>query len=59
MINLDKVSIKPYEKNKKILIADVVVSIYSAKNEAQKAAYAQAQQLQAEADQAVAGSGIK
>jgi Tfp pilus assembly protein PilO len=59
LINLDKVSIKPYEKNKKILIADVVVSIYSAKNEAQKAAYAQAQQLQAEADQAVAGSGIK
>ena len=38
LINLDKVSITPYSANKRILIADVTVIIYSAKNELQKAA---------------------
>ena len=38
LINLDKISIKPYENDKKILIADITVILYSAKNEAQKAA---------------------
>lgn len=38
LINLDKVSITPYAANKKILIADVTVIIYSTKNDLQKAA---------------------
>ena len=45
LINLDKISIKPYENNKRILIADVTVTLYSAKNEAQKAAVAAAAAL--------------
>ena len=58
LINLDKISIKPYEKNKKILIADVVVTIYSTKNDAQKEAYKAAKAAEAAAakgDQAVGG----
>ena len=38
LINLDKISIKPYENDKRILIADVTVTLYSARNEMQKAA---------------------
>ena len=38
LINLDKISINPYEGNKRILIADVTVTLYSAKNDSQKAA---------------------
>lgn len=38
LINLDKISVTPYAANKKILIADVTVIIYSAKNDIQKAA---------------------
>ena len=58
LINLDQISIKPYEKNKKILISDVVVTIYSTKNEAQKEAYKAAKAAEAAAakgDQAVGG----
>lgn len=52
LINLDKISIKPYENNKKILIADVTVTLYSAKNDAQKAAVAAAAALAPQGDQA-------
>ncbi len=52
LINLDKISIKPYENNKRILIADVTVTLYSAKNEAQKAAVAAAAALAPQGDQA-------
>ena len=38
LINLDKISVTPYAANKRILIADVTVIIYSAKNELQKEA---------------------
>ena len=38
LMNLDKIDIKPYEKNKKILIADVTVNLYSEKTEKQKVA---------------------
>lgn len=38
LINLDKISVNPYEDNKRILIADVTVILYSTKNAAQKAA---------------------
>ncbi len=57
LINLDKISITPYEKNKKILIADVSVILYSVKNEAQKAAAAAAAAAENEGDEAVAGTG--
>lgn len=50
LINLDKVSVTPYAANKKILIADVTVIIYSAKNELQKAAAQAAQAAQQAAD---------
>lgn len=43
LINLDKISIKPYEENKRILISDVTVILYSSKNAAQKAAAAAVQ----------------
>ena len=58
LINLDKISIKPYEKNKKILIADVVVNIYSTKNETQRQAYKAAKAAEAamnQGDEAVSG----
>ena len=35
MINLAQISIQPYEKNPKVLISDVVVTLYSTKSEAQ------------------------
>ena len=41
---MDKVSVTPYAANKKIIIADVTVIIYSTKNELQKAAAQAAQQ---------------
>lgn len=53
LINLDKISIKPYENNKRILIADITVTLYSVKNEAQKAAAAAAE-LAPQGDQAAA-----
>lgn len=57
LINLDKISIKPYEKNKKILIADISVILYSTKNEAQKIIAAAAERAANEGDQAVEGTG--
>lgn len=57
LINLDKISLKPYEKNKRILIADIVVILYSTKNDAQKAAYAAAMAAMNTGDQAVEGTG--
>lgn len=44
LINLDKISIKPYENNKRILISEVTIILYSAKNDIQKAAAAAANQ---------------
>ena len=61
LINLDKISINPYEGNKKILIADVTVTLYSAKNEAQKAAIQAAQALSGgdeKVDSTAAGAAI-
>lgn len=57
LINLDKISVKPYEKNKKILIADITVVLYSTKTEAQKAAAAAAAAAMNEGDQAIEGTG--
>lgn len=57
LINLDKISIKPYEKNKKILIADISVILYSTKNEAQKIIAAAAERAANEGDQAVEATG--
>lgn len=57
LINLDKISIKPYEKNKKILIANISVILYSTKNEAQKIIAAAAEKEANEGDQAVEGTG--
>lgn len=37
LINLDKINITPYANNKRVLIADVTVILYSVKNEQQKA----------------------
>ncbi len=45
LINLDKISINPYEGNKRILIADVTVVLYSAKSDAQRAAFQAAQSM--------------
>lgn len=56
LINLDKISIVPYASNKKILIADVTIVLYSAKNELQKAAAAAAAELN-EGDEKVEGTG--
>ena len=53
LINLDKISITPYEGNKKILIADITVILYSVKNDLQKAALQAAQSAQTDD----AGSG--
>lgn len=58
LINLDKVDIVPYEKNKRILIADINVTLYSTKNDAQKALAAEAAKISAEGDQAVEGTGV-
>ena len=61
LINLDKISINPYEGNKRILIADVTVTLYSAKNEAQKAAIQAAQDLGAgdeKVDATAAGEAV-
>lgn len=56
LINLDKVSIFPYEGNKKILIADIAVNLYSEKNEAQKQAFIDAKNAENQGDEAVEGS---
>ena len=58
LISLDKINIKPYEKNKQILIANISVNIYSSKNEAQIAAYKEAKAAEATlnaGDKAVGG----
>ena len=55
LINLDKISIVPYADNKRILIADVTVILYSAKNEQQKAAAAS--QLD-QGDEKIEGTGV-
>ena len=57
LINLDKISIFPYADNKRILIADVTVILYSAKNEQQKAAAAAASQLD-QGDEKIEGTGV-
>ena len=57
LINLDKISIVPYADNKRILIADVTVILYSAKNEQQKAAAAAASQLD-QGDEKIEGTGV-
>ncbi len=56
LINLDTINIKPYENNKRILISDITITLYSIKNEAQKAAAAAASQLAPTGDQAAAPS---
>ena len=45
LINLDKISVTPFVGNKKVLIADVTVNIYSEKNDAQKQAFKAAKEL--------------
>lgn len=42
LINIDKINIKPYENDKRILIANVTINLYSEKTEAQKEAAKQA-----------------
>ena len=56
LINLDKISIFPYEADKKILIADVQVNLYSEKNAEQKAAYQASIDAENKGDEAVEGS---
>ena len=56
LINIDKISIFPYENDKKILIADVQVNLYAEKNEAQKAAYAAQLAAENQGDEAVEGT---
>ena len=61
LINLDKISINPYELNKKILIADVTINLYSEKNAAQKAAIQAAQNLSSgdeKVDSTAAGAAV-
>lgn len=56
LINLDTISIMPYESNKRILIADVTVTLYSVKNDMQKEA-AKAALSQPKGDEKVEGTG--
>ena len=56
LINLDKISIFPYEGNKKILIADIQVNLYAEKNAEQKAAYEAARAAENQGDEAVEGT---
>lgn len=55
LINLAQISIQPYEKNPKVLISDVVVTLYSTKSEAQKEAYRAALAAENEGDEKVQG----
>lgn len=55
LINLSQLSIEPYEKNPKVLVADVVVTLYSTKSEAQKEAYKAALAAENEGDVKVQG----
>ena len=48
LMNLDKVEIVPYENNKKILIANITVVLYSSKTEKQKELARQAAELAAQ-----------
>lgn len=52
LINLDKVEIVPYENNKRILIANVTVTLYSTKTERQKELAKQAAELAAQSAEA-------
>lgn len=56
LINLDKISIFPYDGDKKILIADVQINLYAEKNAEQKAAFQAAQDAENRGDEAVEGS---
>lgn len=56
LINLDKISIFPYDGDKKILIADVQINLYAEKNAEQKAAYQAAKDAENRGDEAVEGS---
>ena len=56
LINLDKISIFPYEGDKKILIADVQVNLYAEKNAEQKAAFEAARTAENQGDEAVEGT---
>ncbi len=56
LINLDKISIFPYEGDKKILIADVQVNLYAEKNAEQKAAFEAARAAENQGDEAVEGT---
>ena len=56
LINLDKISIFPYESDKKILIADVQVNLYAEKNAEQKAAFEAARAAENQGDEAVEGT---
>lgn len=56
LINIDKISIFPYENNKKVLIADISVNLYAEKNDAQKQAYINAKNAENQGDEAVEGS---
>lgn len=55
LINLSKIRIEPYEKNAKMLVSDVVVTLYSTKSEAQKEAYRAALEAENKGDEAVQG----
>lgn len=55
LINLAKISMDPYAKNPKILISDVVVTLYSSKSEAQKEAYRKALEAENRGDVQVQG----
>lgn len=55
LINLDKISIFPYESNPRILIADVLVILYSEMNDTQKAAAKALRDAETQGDEAVEG----
>lgn len=55
LINLDKISIFPYESNPRILIADVSVMLYSEMNDTQKAAAKALRDAETQGDEAVEG----
>lgn len=55
LINLSKISVEPYDKNPKMLISDVVITLYSTKSEEQKQAYRDALAAENVGDEAVQG----
>ena len=58
LLNLDKISIKPYERNKAILVADVTVVLYSHKTEKQKQIARELEQQANKGDKAVKNTGF-